>query len=104
MVQKKLEAQRIDQANLFLLNNITSVASSIDKRKLESDWNQQRAYRQMIQRAGKKADLNELVTKRQDYLERNFAILPKINYRKEQSQESLKEKKNEFSGETFANP
>jgi hypothetical protein len=39
MVQKKLEAQRIDQANLFLLNKITSVASSIDKRKLESDWN-----------------------------------------------------------------
>ena len=44
------------------------------------------------------------MTKRQDYLEKNFAILPKINYRKEQSQESLKEKKNEFSGETFANP
>jgi len=40
MVQKKLEALRIDQANLLLLNKITMVQPSIDKRKLENDWNQ----------------------------------------------------------------
>ena len=43
----------------------------------------------MIARASKKADLNELANKRQDFLERNFAILPKINNRGERSQESL---------------
>jgi len=45
MVQKKLEAQRIDQANLFLLNKITTVVPSIDKKKMDSDWNQQKVYR-----------------------------------------------------------
>jgi hypothetical protein len=52
---------------------------------METDWNQQRIYRQMIARASKKTDLNELATKRQDFLERNFATLPKINHRGEQS-------------------
>jgi len=39
LVKKKLEAQRIDQANLLLLNKITTAQPSIDKRKLEHDWN-----------------------------------------------------------------
>jgi hypothetical protein len=56
----------------------------------------------MIARASKKADLNELAIKRQDYLEKNYAIFPKINKRGDQSEENLQE--NGFAGETFVNP
>lgn len=78
---KKLEAQRIVKANFHLLNRITHVSSSVDKRKLDEDWRRTKHYKQLIQKTSKKADLSDLINKREGFLKHNFQVLPRVYLR-----------------------
>jgi hypothetical protein len=67
----------------------------VDKKKLDRDWSQTKQYMQLIQKTSKKADLTDLIHKREGFLCKNFSVLPKVYLR--QSMELPKE-------EGLANP
>eukprot|EP00350_Pseudokeronopsis_sp_OXSARD2_P014173 CAMPEP_0170548682 /NCGR_PEP_ID=MMETSP0211-20121228/6920_1 /TAXON_ID=311385 /ORGANISM="Pseudokeronopsis sp., Strain OXSARD2" /LENGTH=109 /DNA_ID=CAMNT_0010854303 /DNA_START=304 /DNA_END=633 /DNA_ORIENTATION=- len=77
MDRKKVEAEKIDMDNLKILQKITSVSSTLPKKKLDRDWEQHKSYAQNIQRA-KRQEMTDMFCRRREFLVKNFQGFPGI--------------------------
>lgn len=64
--------------NQLLLGRITRVQSTVNKDKIDHDWDRIQHYRQLIQKSAKRSDLSTMAEKRQDFVRKNFQVLPRV--------------------------
>lgn len=62
----------------MLLNRITHVQSTVNKGKIDIEWERIKHYRSIIQKSAKRSDLMTLAERRKDFVRKNFQVLPRV--------------------------